>query len=100
VYRPIRDQLNKARIGVPEDRIAYFRSVISPEARQVVGWSGMMQSVKKVKGGVVVDLRIYARQELMQDTANIIERYSLINGKVRYLGYYVPNDIPRVQVGY
>ncbi len=101
-WQPIKDLLNKARLGVPDDRIAYFQTVILPEpyARQVWGWSGLIHSVKKVKGGTVVELRITASQSGMVDTANIIERYSILNGKIKYLGFYVPNDIPRVQVGF
>ncbi len=98
--RPIKDLLNKAKLGAPEDRIAYFRTVISPEATLVSGWHGLIHSVKKVKGGTVVELRVTARQSGMVDTANIMERYSIINGKVKYLGFYVPNDMPRVQLGY
>ncbi len=100
VYQPIKDFLNKAKLGVPNDRIAYFRTVISPDAQLVSGWSGMINSVTPVQAGVVVDLRIFAVQSGMYDTANIIERYSIINGKVNYLGFYVPNDTPRVQIGF
>jgi len=99
-WQPIKELFNKARLGAPEDRIAYFRSVISPEARKVVGWSGMIESVKKARGSTVVELRVYAKQEGMHDTANIIERYSIINGKIKYIGSFVPNDFPRVQMGF
>ncbi len=98
--QPIADLLNKAKLGVPDDRIAYFRSVISPDATLVSGWHGSIESVKKVKGGIVVELRITARQSGMLDTANIMERYSIINKKINYLGYYVPNDTQRVQIGH
>ncbi len=98
--QPIKELFNKAKLGPPEDRIAYFRSVISPEARMVEGWSGLIHSVKKARGGTVVELRIFAKQEGMADTANIMEQYSIINGKIRYIGSFVPNDIPRSQMGF
>ncbi len=100
VYRQLKDQLNKARIGVPADRIAYFQTVISPDARQVGGWSGLIHSFKEVEGGLFVELRVSAVQDGMVDTANVMEQYLLVNGQVKYLGFYVPNDVPRVQVGY
>ena len=100
MLRPIRDQLNDAKIGIPDDRIAYFESVISPDAISVGGWRGLIHSFRRVKGGVIVQLRVFAIQSGMKDTANIMERYSLIKGKVEYLGSYVPNDIPRVQIGF
>ncbi len=98
--QPIKDLFNKAKLGAPEDRIAYFRTVISPQSRLVVGWDGLIHSVKPVKGGTVVELRVSARQEGMHDTVNIMERYSIINGKIKYLGSYVPNDYVRGQIGF
>ncbi len=98
--QPIKDLLNKAKIGVPDDRIAYFRTALQPNSREVRGWSGEIHSVKQIKGGFLVNLRIYAKQEGMFDSTNMMERYSIINGRISYIGSFVPNDIPRVQIGY
>lgn len=97
VYQQLTDRLNKAKISVPDDRIAYFRSVIDPEARQVVGWSGEIRSFEKIKGGIVVNLRVGAVQDGMFDTASLMERYSITNGQIQYLGCYVPDDVIRAQ---
>ena len=100
--QPIKDLFDKAKLGPPKSRVAWFQNVIMPEPaeRMVSGWEGLIHSVNPIKGGIVVELRITARQGGMVDTANIMERYSIINGKIRYLGFYEPNDMPRIMMGY
>ncbi len=97
---PVKDLLNKAKLGAPEERIAYFQSIIGPNETQVGGWAGLIHSVKPIQGGQLVELRVTAKQSGGVDTANIMERYSIRNGRIKYLGSYIPNDIPRVQVGF
>lgn len=99
-YQQVQDILNRARIGIPEDRLRYFRSVISPDSIRVQGWEGIIDSMTPVEAGVVVSLRVHAHQPGMADSVHLIERYSIINGEVNYLGAVVPPPRPRFQVGF
>ncbi len=61
-HRRVRDLLNQARIGVPDDRVRYFRTVLSLSTAPVSGWHGAIDSIAPVDEGIVVELRIRANQ--------------------------------------
>lgn len=90
LHEKVKDTLHRANLGVPEDRIAYFQNFISPAERKVEGWTGIIESITQIKGGVLVDLRIHASQAGMGNMVHFNERYAIIRGKVRYVGSSAP----------
>ena len=97
-HRQVRDRLNQARIGVPEDRVRYFQTVISPDSVRVGGWHGTISSIAPIENGILVELNVTAVQSGMADTVSLMERYSIINGEVHYIGAYVPKNASRFSV--
>jgi len=61
-HRKVRDLLNQARIGVPDDRVRHFRTVLSPNSAPVSGWHGEIYSIAPVEEGIVVEIMIRANQ--------------------------------------
>lgn len=95
----VQEVLNKSKIGIPEERLAFFRKVINPNSIPVQGWRGIIESITPVESGVVVDLRIRAYQPGLVDSLYLMERYSIVDGQVHYLGAIIPKQKPRFQIG-
>jgi len=92
-HRKVRDLLNQARIGVPDDRVRHFRTVLSPNSAPVSGWHGEIYSIAPVEEGIVVEIMIRANQGGGEaNTTFLMERYSIVYGKIQYLGSYVPKN--------
>ena len=95
-YKQVADYLNKAEIGVPNDREQYFRTVISPNSPLVIGWHGFVEMITPVESGILVTIRVTARQEGVMDSISLIEQYSIVNGQVSYVGAVIPQADPRI----
>ena len=95
LHRQVRDQMNKVRVGVPDDRIQYFEPLFQGINTPVVGWSGMVEKVTPVKDGYAVILRIQAIQDGGSDNAHLYESYTMVAGKVKYRGFIVPPPYTR-----
>ncbi len=97
-YKQVVDYLNKAEIGVPNDREQYFRTVISPNSPLVIGWHGFVEMITPVESGILVTIRVTARQEGVMDSISLIEQYSIVNGQVSYVGAVIPQGDSRIVV--
>ena len=95
-HQQVADFLGKAQIGVPDDRVAYFKTIIAPNTEPVVGWRGSIVKITPTDEGVVVSLRVHARRGRVLDFAHIIEHYSIVNGQVNYVGSFVPPNQNRI----
>lgn len=90
LYEQVRNHMNKARLGVPEDRINFFKPRWANK-QPIIGWSGMVYGVKPIKGGYAVTLRILAKDfNNSRDNLHLYEHYTIIGGKVTYRGYNEP----------
>ncbi len=91
LYERVRDHMNQARLGVPEDRINFFKPRWANNP-PIIGWSGMVYGVKPIKGGYAVTLRILAVDlNNSRDILHLYEHYTIVGGKVTYRGYTEPS---------
>jgi len=95
LHRQVRDVLNAARIGVPDDRVRYFRDVVPLPNHQVQGWTGAIAAVEPIQNGVAVELEVRAEYGDLHDTATLMERYAIVDGEVHYVGSWVPRNFVR-----
>ena len=96
LYERVKDHMNKARLGVPDDRIRYFESQWE-NGPPIVGWTGLLADVKPIKGGYAVLVAVGADKERRQaDNIRFGEYYTIIGGKVRYQGYVPPRPYVKV----
>ena len=98
-HKMVADALNNARIGIPDERFQFFSQIIKPDSPAVHGWLGMIDSITSTKSGLLVNVRVYPAQERTINTVAIIERYSIIKGKVVYVGALEPKNQPAVSFG-
>ncbi len=102
VHQEVADLLNKGRIGVPNDRILYFQNLPTPTTLPFGGWSGMIEKIThRENGGFFIVLGIKAIYSGAHDTNMLYERYSVLDGKIKYLGCSIPPsaNYPYVQIG-
>ena len=86
----VKDFLNKARLGVPEDRVRFFEPQWE-NCPPIVGWKGMVYKVAAIKGGYAVTLEVGAVDSLGgNDSLRLYEHYMIVGGKVKYRGYTLP----------
>jgi len=86
----IRDFLNKARLGVPEDRVRFFEP-LWVNCPPISGWNGMVYKVAPINGGYAVTLSISAEEGGgVGDSTRLYEHYTIVGGKVKYRGCTLP----------
>lgn len=96
VHRKVAQTLTDAQLPPPDHRIEYFRSLYNEKSPPVKGWHAFVVNVQPIEGGVIATLRVSAKLEYLSDSAFLYEKYSIINGKVRYLDAFIPNDNMRL----
>lgn len=94
--------MNAAKLGVPDHRAAHFRWLNAPNHR-VTGWTGFIEGVDPIDGGLLVTVRINPSIQFNGTSATTfdcsIERYSIIDGQVRFVeGIDPPLSSPGVHV--
>ena len=90
LHERIKDFMNKAKLGVPEDRVRYFepRWIHNPP---ISGWAGLIDQVKPIQDGYAVTLRINAVEGGgAYDNTHLYEHYTIVGGKVKYRGFTEP----------
>jgi len=90
--RQVSDLLNQARIGVPDDRVRYFQPFAAEHRMSVGGWDGAIEAITPTEDGLLVDLAVTARYGHLHDSATLMERYSIVNGVVHYVGSWEPKN--------
>jgi len=86
----VKDHMNKAKLGVPEDRVRFFGSQWQ-NCPPVIGWNGVVYKVAPIKGGYAVTLQITAGMAGgATDSLHLFEHYTIVGGKVKYRGYTEP----------
>lgn len=98
-HRQISDLLNQARIGVPADRIRYFQPFAAENRTQLGNWHGAIEAVTPTEEGLVVDLAVTADSGRLHDSATLMERYLIANGRVIYIKSWKPANMVRCVVG-
>lgn len=99
IHQKIAEFLTSKKMLPPRDRINYFRNLYNESSPPVIGWGAYVIALDPVEGGLVATLRINAKHEHFADNACLIERYLIIDGRVRYLGA-TPVQAPRFIIGF
>jgi hypothetical protein len=86
--------LTQAELLPPNDRIEYFKESFKDSSRQIQGWNAMVSHIQAIEGGTIVTLRVYAKLDIGAASTYLIERYSVVNGKVSYQGAIPPANTP------
>ena len=90
IHQEVAAYLTKSRIGIPDDRARFYDKMIQPESPLVKGWHGFIEQITPTDSGVIVTLRVQAVQERTMDNLSLLERYSIVNGRVTYLDCFAP----------
>lgn len=76
--------LARANLTPPVARISHFDWLLSNTKYEFQGWHGFVTDVEPIPGGHLVTVRVSARTYMMMNSDHVIERYSIVDGKVRF----------------
>jgi len=95
LHERVKEFLNKAQLGVPDNRVQFFESQWENNP-PIIGWNGMVQKVAPIKGGYAVTLKV-SPIDLHggYDSLRLYEHYTIVGGKVNYRGFTLPPPGPR-----
>lgn len=96
----IRDRLNRAKIGATRERVLYFQQFAAQHPVPIGEWRGAIELVTPTPNGILIDIAVSASYGSGEtDTATLMERYSIVDDVVGYVGSWVPKNRIRFVAG-
>ncbi|WP_337175602.1 hypothetical protein [Paludisphaera sp.] len=94
----VAEVLSRAGLGIPQDRIDYFRANLPPGSEDVDGWEGRVVSVADSPQGLITTVRVHGRFKRKIDNLHLLESYLVDADGVHYLGAQSPRPQPRISL--
>jgi hypothetical protein len=82
--RQAADAMARASLSPPEARMEHFGWLKTYPASEYRGWHGFVTKVEPIEGGCIATVRVGAKLAMCCCSDYVIERYSIIDGEVRF----------------